>query len=109
MKARTAVLAALISLAIGCGGGDPCAGSPCANDSKPTSTQYQNCVNQHNDNKNAKCNAQSVAIELCAQQNTVCTSGGTTDGSRSSTAFNANCKAATDALVCCIFSSSACR
>ncbi len=102
----------LIAVAVllgGCGGGDPCAGSPCPNDTKRTQAQYEQCRQQHDSARNDRCNPQVVAIELCAQANTVCGSDGKADANQSQSRINANCKGATDALVCCLLSSSACR
>ena len=99
--ARFGLLAALVFAGFGCGGGDPCAGSRCPNDSRPTQTQYQDCVSRHNADRNKKCNAESLNYELCVQSSTVCTSGGTTDGSASLSKANSNCSAAFDAVLCC--------
>lgn len=109
MFTRTSMLVVLVAVAAGCGGGDPCAGSPCPNDTKPTASQYQDCVSRHQSNQGSRCNAQSVNIELCAQQNTVCTSGGKTDFSATQSRYSSNCKQATDALICCLLSSTACK
>jgi len=109
MFARITMLVALVAVAAGCGGGDPCAGSPCPNDTRPTQQQYQDCVSRHQARMNDRCNAQSVNIELCAQQNTVCNSSGKTDFSATQSRYSTNCKQATDALICCLLSSTACR
>ena len=62
--ARFALVAALV-FAVGCEGGDPCAGSKCANDARPSASEYQACVDRHNAVKNERCNQQNVAYELC--------------------------------------------
>ncbi len=87
-------------IAAGCGA-DPCAGSPCPNDPQRTPEQYQECVNQYNANKNQPCNREQVNYQLCAQSSTVCNSGGKTDGSATLSRINTNCKAASEAVLCC--------
>ena len=93
----------MLMAGLGCSGNDPCAGSPCPNDTHPTPAQYQDCVQQHQANQGHACNAQSVAYELCGQANTVCNSNGTTDVSQTATNVNNNCSQAFKATVCCAF------
>ena len=109
MTVRTALLTALLGTILGCSGGDPCAGSPCPNDSRPTQSEYQSCVNQHNANANKACNAQVVAYELCVQGNILCGSNGTTDASASSSRISNNCKQALDSAICCALGLSSCK
>jgi hypothetical protein len=106
---RIGVLAALLLAAVGCGGGDPCAGSPCPNDAKRSASEYQQCVSQHQANQNKACNQQSVQYELCFQSSTVCDSNGRTDAIASYNKASTNCKAAQDALICCSFPFGSCK
>jgi hypothetical protein len=99
--ARLGLVAALAIVAFGCGGGDPCAGSPCPNDAKPTQNQYDQCVKTHDANRNGKCYQPAVDLELCQRANVVCNSAGSTDGSLTFTKQNNNCTAATNTYLCC--------
>ena len=99
--ARIALLAALVFAGLGCGA-DPCADTSCPNDTtKQTSSQYNDCVSRHNADKNKTCNQESVALEICAGQSTVCNSAGRTDGSATLSKYNSSCRAAQDAVTCC--------
>lgn len=98
---RIALVAALFSLTVGCGGGDPCAGSPCPNDAKRSASEYQACVDEHNRRRNDKCYQESLNNELCIRQSVVCDSNGRTDlGATFSKAQNA-CAPAQKAVLCC--------
>ena len=106
---RIGILAALLIAAAGCGGGDPCAGSPCPNDAKQSASEYQSCVSRHQADQNKACNQQSLAYELCVKSSTVCNSNGRTDGIETYNKASTNCKSAYDAVICCALNLSTCR
>jgi len=106
---RIGLLAALVLTAVGCGGGDPCAGSRCPNDTKQTTSDYQSCVSQHQRSQSNRCYPQTVAYELCIQASQVCGSDGRTDGQASGTQANLNCKTQADSVLCCVLGLSTCR
>ncbi len=99
----------LVVAGLGCGGGDPCAGSPCPNDARPTAAEYDSCVKQHSNSRDTKCYAQSVNLELCARASTVCGSNGKTDAVASSNKTSTDCKQAFDSVLCCSFGLTSCR
>jgi hypothetical protein len=99
--ARIGLLAALVIAGLGCGGSDPCGDSKCPNEPKKTQAQYTQCVNQHEANKNAKCNAEFSAYERCSKGAELCKSDGTIDGSATSTKISNDCKLEGNAYLCC--------
>ena len=98
---RISLLAALILTGVGCGGGDPCAGSSCPNDARQSASEYQSCVNKHNSNRDKKCYQESVNYELCVQSSRVCDANGRTDQFASGTRANDACANYEQAILCC--------
>lgn len=105
---RLGILAAALVAMVGCGGNDPCTGSPCPNDSHPTQSEYQACIDRHNKDKSNKCYQQNFNYEVCVQQSTVCTEG-KSDFSKTLSAIGTNCKTAQDSLVCCAIGLTTCK
>lgn len=107
--ARMEFLAALVIFSMGCGGSDPCAGSRCPNESRPSSEQYQRCVQDHNAARDNKCNSQVLNYELCVKNSEVCASNGKIDGSATVSRINSDCRLALEAVVCCTIGFSSCK
>lgn len=105
---RALAFSLLVFTAVGCGGADPCTGSPCPSDSHPTSSEYQACRDRHAKQMNDKCYQQSLNYEICAQQSTVCTDG-KTDVSKTLNNLGTACKTAQDSLVCCAIGLTTCK
>lgn len=98
---RFVLFAAVVFVGVGCGGGDPCAGSPCPNDARRSASEYQTCVDQHNAKKNDKCARETVNLELCFLGSAVCDSNGRTDGLATLNKASTDCAPAQKAVLCC--------
>ncbi len=98
---RALSLAMFCLVAAGCGGADPCTGSPCPQDSHPSTSQYQECRDRHQRESSNKCYQQTFNYEVCVQQSTVCTEG-KTDVLKTFGALTINCQTEVDLLICCV-------
>ena len=105
---RALSLAVFCLVAAGCGGADPCTGSPCPQDLHPSTSQYQECRDRHQREASNKCYQQNFNYEVCVQQSTVCTEG-KPDLSKTLSAIGTNCTTAQDSLVCCALGLTTCK
>ena len=106
---RIALLAAVLVSMVGCGGGDPCVGSPCPNDARQSGSQYQACVDRHQQQSTNRCYRETTAYELCIQSSAVCDSKGETDVLETYRRAQTQCKQAGDSVTCCVLGLTTCR
>ncbi|GEM_PF-3535664 len=97
---KVLMLSAVLLTLAGCGGADPCGDSKCPNDAKKSATEYQNCVNDHQNRSSNKCYQQELQYEVCLKNVVQCDSNGRTDFFKT-LSFVGDCNSVLNTLNCC--------
>jgi hypothetical protein len=99
------MMAAAVSLGLGCGASSSYCDRPasCPNDTPATQSERDTCKAAFDANKNAPCYSDEVSYLNCQADNIVCNGNGVSDATLSSTKIENNCtNQKANVTACCI-------